>query len=183
MIIDLRGTHGSGKSWVVHQLLERYGRESLVDGEVTIGHLTFPPERSVAVVGTYGNACGGCDGIKSADEVCRRVGLLATRYRNVLLEGILVSHTFKRYSALAHELQHFGYTFCFLNTPLKTCIARVQSRRLARGNEKPFDPKNVIGDWHNIWETVRPKMVAAGHRVEILDYKNPLPRILELLEP
>lgn len=179
-IIDIRGTHGSGKSYIPHTILQNYNSQPIMEDGVEIGQ--FVPSLDLAVLGQYRTVCGGCDGIKTADEVVRRVQLFSSEYWNVLLEGILVAHTFKRYSELAIELSVRNYFFCFLNTPLKTCIARVQARRLEKGNTKPLNPTNVIGDWHNIWKTVRPKCVAAGHNVKVIHYQNPLEQILELLE-
>lgn len=179
-ILDVRGTHGSGKSWVVHRLLGAQPHNDIEEGGQHLGY--YLPGIDLAVVGRYSTKCGGCDGVGSADEVVRRVRRFAREYRNVLLEGILVAHTFKRYSSLANELSPLPYHFCFLNTPLKTCLARVKARRLAKGDERPLKPDNVVGDWHNIWEGVRTKCVAAGHSVVILDYRDPLKNLLELLE-
>jgi hypothetical protein len=134
-----------------------------------------------AVVGRYNRVCGGCDGIATADEVVGRVRMFAGRYRHVVLEGILVAHTFRRYSALAKDLKGYGYKFLFLDTPLQTCIARVRTRRRARGNTKPLDPKNVINDWHGVWGRVQEQCHACGHDVVLLDHRDPLPAVVALL--
>lgn len=178
MIFDIRGTHGSGKSWVVRQILDRLDAIPIVENGVHLGYHLPPVD--AAVLGRYETECGGCDGIKTADEVVRRVRVFHGRYRHVLLEGILVSHTFKRYAALAKELGN--YTFFFLDTPLNSCVARVKHRRREAGNHKPLDPKNVVKDWHGVWERVRGQCVASGLRVEILDHSDPIPPLLERLK-
>lgn len=177
-IIDVRGTHGSGKSFVMKSLIEEYAAEPVVNlaGE-HMGYRLKGPE--AFVLGKYVTACGGCDGIKTADEVVRRVRVFSKLYRHVLLEGILVAHTFSRYSALATELQ--DYRFFFLNTPLENCIARVRGRRARDGNTKELNPTNIIKDWHRIWGKLRLQCVEAGHHVGILDYRNPLTPIKEIL--
>lgn len=178
MIIDIRGTHGSGKSTVVHSILGEHLHVPIEDSQGHVGY--FVSSLNLSILGKYATDCGGCDGIKTADEVCRRVRMLHDEGKtNVMLEGILVSHTFQRYHDLANELG--DYRFFFLNTPLKTCIARVKGRRLRKGNTKPFNPKNLIHDWHQIWERTQDKMREAGHNVQILDWKNPMPQILEEL--
>jgi hypothetical protein len=182
MIVDIRGTHGSGKSWIVHQLLDG-PVDQINEDDKLIGY--YRPGLELAVVGKYESECGGCDGVGSADEVCRRVRMFAATYTNVVLEGILVAHTFKRYSALATEVTQNeldNYVFCFLNTPLKKCISRVRTRRRAKGNRKEFDPRNVINDYKNIWHGVRKKCMEAGHRVVVLDYRDPLPAVYGLLQ-
>lgn len=179
-ILDVRGTHGSGKSSIVHSLLKTYEHEPILsDEDKILGY--YIPELDCAIVGRYSNQCGGCDGIKSAKEVCDRVVEFSSKYKNVILEGILVSHTFSRYNELAVQLEDKNYKFLFLDTPLETCIDRVKKRRELKGNTKELNPKNITKDWHNIWLKVRSKMVESGRTVVVLKHKNPLPKVLELL--
>lgn len=182
-ILDIRGTHGSGKSWVVHRLLAEYEHRDFVEPAhgVTGYHL---PAVDCGVVGRYERTCGGCDGIKTQDEVCRRVREYARMFRHVILEGILVAHTFSRYHALATEMEAAGhpYYFVFLNTPLRVCVARVVGRRLKAGNEKPLNKDNLVRDWHRIWERLRLEVAQAGHRVAVADYRDPMSTIRSLLK-
>lgn len=178
-VLDCRGTHGSGKSYLAHSLLkmgntpitgEAYGKQ-----DQHLGY--FIPRLQCALLGKYATGCGGCDGIKTPEEVVRRVKLFSSRYKFVMLEGILVSHTFQRYNDLANELQ--DYRFLFLDTPLETCISRVVARRKAKGNDKPLDPKNITKDWHCIWGKVRQKMIDAGQIVKVLPHKTSLETLLK----
>lgn len=172
-ILDVRGTHGSGKSWLLHQALKQYTNTPiLTEDREHLGYRLH--EINGIVVGKYATACGGCDGVGSAVEVVRRVKLFVEQAKVVLLEGILVAHTFQRYSDLAKDLegQSCRYHFLFLDTPLEICIERVKSRRLAAGNSKPFNPRNVEHDYHAIWDRVRPKCLAAGHNVTVLPWQN-----------
>jgi hypothetical protein len=186
-ILDIRGTHGSGKSWLVHQLLGKFHGQDLFessDGPPArpIGYLL--PGLDVAVLGRYTHACGGCDRIGRADEVCRRIRLFAAAHRHVVLEGILVSHTFQRYNALALEMEarQQPYYFCFLDTPREVCIERVLARRRDRGADGPFNPKAHVGkDWQAVWNRVRGQCLQANRRVLVLPWQDPLPSILEIL--
>lgn len=174
---DIRGTHGSGKSWLVHEILRQHTHKEIIgdDARLLGYHL---PLLDVAVVGRYATACGGCDGISKADEVCRRVRLFATQYKHVILEGILVAHTFQRYSNLATELKDYGYTFYFLDTPLEKCIERVAARRAAKGQKPLASTKNIEHDYNQIWVNTRRKMKEAGHTVIELNHENPLKMVL-----
>lgn len=198
MILDIRGTHGSGKSWIMRVLLaaeaegtdpsklavsgRAYPNTKLDHPEIHLGYKL--PQWDAFLLGRYVTDCGGCDGIKTADEVCRRVRRAASIYRHVLLEGILVAHTFQRYSDLASDMEEQGhpYVFCFLNTPLKTCVARVRSRRRRRGDSRTLNPGNVIRDHARIWRRLRAQCVEAGHRTVELPWRDPLPVVLDLLE-
>jgi hypothetical protein len=133
-----------------------------------------------AVIGPYNKVCGGCDAVKTQEEICQRVRLFNSTYGKVILEGSLVGHTFQRYSDLAHELG--DYTFMFLNTPLKRCIQRVEDRRAARGNTKPFDPKNVIKDWHCTQNKLPQKFEEAGHQVVIVQWERSVEVVTELIK-
>ena len=181
-ILDIRGTHGSGKSWLVHRLIKESKPEPEYIYEDGSNKGVFLENRKTAVVGLYDRVCGGCDGIKTAEEVCERVKLFSTNYTNVVLEGILVAHTFKRYAALATDLKKKNYKFLFLNTPLEVCISRVEKRRAARGKTGDFDPRNVVKDWNCIWGRRRLQFKEAGFTVVELDWQNPYPQLLKELD-
>ncbi len=185
-ILDIRGTHGSGKSWIVHKLIELDGSLGYVvdeDQQTTLG--MFLPGWSLAILGTYDRVCGGCDGIKTADEIVRRAKLFAKEYKNVLLEGILVAHTYRRYAAMAKDTQitypHQRYVFCFLDTPYDVCIQRVEARRVARGQPAEFDHFHLTTDFDRCHRKLPVRLRNEGFNVEILDWQDPMPKVLELL--
>lgn len=184
-IFDIRGTHGSGKSWLVHKLLETYGDCPQYDGSKLIGHdLTHIP---VSIVGPYNRVCGGCDAIKDPNEVGERVTSFARRARVVVFEGILVAHTFKRYSELADRLEKQGheYVFLFLNTPEDECIRRVEERRKTKGNEKPLNTYWLKYDYKRINHrtgSIQEKCLMAGHSTQMLPWQEAWPVFKGLVE-
>lgn len=177
-VVDIRGTHGSGKSWLVHQVLDHYGKKEIKEDGKVIGYELKTIDG--AVLGKYNNVCGGCDGIKTADRVVELARRFSKEYTLVIMEGILVSHTYQRYHELALELD--DYTFCFLDTPKKICIQRTKQRRKEKGNTKPFNPKNLLHDWNQIWVRTRQKMIDSEHTVVVLPWQDPLPDLLEIIE-
>ena len=183
-ILDIRGTHGSGKSYLVHRMLQEYGNEPILDGKTVLGHRM--PKINGVCVGPYTKVCGGCDAINKVEEASRRLLLWSQQLITgiIVLEGIRVAHTFQRYSDLAKqlELQGHEYKFLFLDTPLEVCIERVKTRRLARGNGKPLDPRNVIKDHESIFERVRGKYIAAGRDVTVLHYQTAWEDLKEIIE-
>lgn len=180
-VIDIRGTHGSGKSTIAHNLIRVFGCKEVLEDNKIIGYMS--EDKRLGVVGPYNRVCGGCDGVRDAAEIERRLGWFSARCTHVVMEGILVAHTFKRYSLLAHQYTDsgYGYKFLFLDTPLKNCIARVLSRRIKSGNTKPFNSTNLVRDWGGIWNRVRLKCQEAGHEVIILPWKDPMPTVIDLL--
>ena len=166
MILNFRGTSGSGKTTVVRGLMAKYPTitplgefpEKKPDGyECRPGVDKFNKILpNLYVVGSYKNTCGGCDGIKTQDEACARVRRYAA-LGDVLFEGLLISHIFGRYKLLDQEMKkEHGHTtiWAFLDTPLELCLDRIRARRDARaaakGKEpKPLNTQNTEDKWHD----------------------------------
>ena len=133
MIINIRGTHGSGKSTVIKQLLKLYDAEPEyhADGKKIRGYrftLGSVP-RDVYVAGSYATACGGCDGIQPYADIWPRIVEYAAK-GHVLFEGALVSSS---YGNIGRASEAYGdqMVFAFLNTPLQMCLERIVRRREA----------------------------------------------------
>lgn len=169
-VLDIRGTHGSGKSWIVHQLIDM-----AEEVRRTLWGLVL--DEHIGIVGFYDSQCGGCDQISPADMIEVHVWKMLEGCDIVILEGILVAHTFGRYNQLAEEVG--DYRFLFLDTPLNTCIARVCARREAKGEPPDFNPQNLIKDWTQIYVRTRQKLEEAGRYVRVLDHRDPMPAVLE----
>ena len=145
MIIQIRGTSGSGKSTAMKKATELIqtkdkwqsvyveGRKKPMYYETAKGGL------KIYVLGHYESPCGGCDTIGSASKVFElALSLLAFRPDSVILcEGLLLSEDTK-WSLQMPELR-----VVFLHTNIETCLERVRQRRAAVGNEKPLSEKNT----------------------------------------
>lgn len=135
MVVNVRGTSGSGKSTVVRGIMAMgtvtpIGAEKKPDGYI----VQIPTlDKNVYVVGPYVTACGGCDQITTQDEICDRIRIYSSM-GHVLVEGLLMSHSFARYAALDRELalSDVHCVWAFLDTPLEVCLDRVRSRREER---------------------------------------------------
>ena len=148
-ILNIRGTSGSGKSMVVRGLMARHTLvQPLGDSKKPDGYECAENDRiSLFVVGNYESDCGGCDRIRTPEEIAERVRKYA-KLGDVVFEGLLITRTFARYQDLNRELKDHRYIWAFLNTPLETCIQRVKIRRESKGNFKPFNPKNTEDTWN-----------------------------------
>lgn len=183
MIISLRGTNGSGKSHLVKELMTRYPTqpESMDDrGRAMNYEVTLPGGGKVYIVGNYDKPCGGCDGIQPYDNIWPRVDRLAGLGGHVLFEGSLVSSGYGRIG-LASEKYGDDVIFAFMSTPLDQCIDFVKRRRAARGDERPFDPKNIIQKYHAVSLSLRNIRDNLKRRVVVIDYRKGLSQILGLL--
>lgn len=187
-IVDIRGGNGAGKSFIMHTLLEENKHEPILDlDDIRRKHLGYYlPDFDAAIIGRYTNVCGGCDGVGGPQEVVRRIRTFSENYTHTLLEGIIVSHAYKRYRELALELQDRNYNFLFLNTPIEVCLKRVHKRRKQRAKETGKEPRPLyeqgIYDEFNKMVRIWNKMLDAQElQFEELNYKDPMTRIYELL--
>lgn len=181
ILCSLRATHGSGKSYLVRQLLERYDAQPTdVDkkGRPNNYVMTLGDKSKLFVVGSYVNACGGCDSIQPYSLIWPRVEEFA-KHGHVLFEGALVSSS---YGNIGRSLEAYGdrAVFAFLNTPIEVCLERIRQRRLAKGNLKPVDPKNTIGKMNSCNGTISKIRDVFHRRVIILDYRKAVPQLLKL---
>lgn len=147
MIINLRGTSGSGKSYIIKKIM---GLFDVVDPIHIEGrqqpyhyHLWSKKRgRPVFVIGHYETPCGGADTIKTFEEVLEMIDYADYFGFDVLFEGLLFSPDTWRL-----ELRYkrgIDVKIVALTTSLEDCIASVEKRRRARGNNKPLKPKNTV---------------------------------------
>lgn len=157
MIINVRGTNGSGKTTIVKKFLkfpntELFGVLGVKRPEaykVKIG------PRPLFVIGSYQSATGGVDALPlSATEL---VGLLIKYQKqgHVLFEGVVIS---TYYGAIGDWLAaHRNETLVvFLNTPLNTCLFSIAAR-----SGDAARTKNVETKIKSI-ESARQRMIETG---------------------
>lgn len=178
MIINIRATNGAGKSTVVRGVMQHWGEENvrkIKSGTKVVDYEVTTPFGPLYVVGRYETPCGGCDGIPTQEEVRARVAKYAKK-GHVLFEGIIVTSCYGKYKELFEKLKQ-PYLFAFLNTPLKTCIKRVEKRRKEKGNEKPFNPKNLEAKFVTN-NRVLERCIEDDTPHIVLDYRNAVEEVL-----
>lgn len=132
MIINIRGTSGSGKSHLVRSLMECYDSRLRVmqDGrKQPIGYLldSSVSGRRLAIPGHYETDCGGCDTITNMEQIFQEVRVAHRVGYDVVFEGLLVSADIQR--TLALHTEGLPLLVIALSTPLEECLASVNSRR------------------------------------------------------
>ena len=145
MLIQLRGTSGSGKSFIVNKLMDKHKFKPVYEKGEIMGYLC--KDLNLFIVGKYTTACGGCDSIPTQDEICRRVRLGLKKGWNVLFEGLICSHIAERYAKLykACMKRNIPVAYIFLNTPLEKCRQNINKRR-AKAGKPPVTAKNTEKD-------------------------------------
>ena len=139
-LVYVHGTNGSGKSTLARAVLAAAGGPLGVQSLPANPKATWTPTASagVVLVGRYGNACGGVDGLQPYASI--HDVLQANQGHRVLAEGLVTPgvDTCKAMAATADQ-----HLFIFLDIPAEQCIQNVLKRRTKKGTTKPYDPANL----------------------------------------
>lgn len=191
---NLRGTNGSGKTYVARQLIElSRAQPILFKGRKPQVYKGILFNEDFYILGSYETQCGGCDTISSVAEVAELLRMLMTNSDDpgdfdlpslkgiVFFEGLMISHMLGTVGAMQAKLGKEQNVLAFLDTPLDVCIDRVKARRVERGDLREFDPKNVAAD-HPRVQSCRNKAIRDGYRTVVVYHEEALQNVLEDLE-
>lgn len=151
MIINVRGTSGSGKSTVVRKIIEQSPSTDRVflkgRKQPLLYRLKFP-DQVISIPGHYETACGGCDTIPTYDLLFQVIREEHAAGHTVLFEGLLVAHDKKRTLELWDWLERKPNLLQVieLTETLQVCLDSVEQRRASRKNppKQPFNPANTV---------------------------------------
>lgn len=132
MIVNVRGTNGSGKSTVVREFLKRfpyseiYGK--LGPRRPEAYRVQIDAKRALYIIGPYQTATGGVDalGLRVPDliKMIERYAKLG----HVLFEGVVISTTFGELGEWMANRKRDDVLVCFMNTPLEDCLKGLKAR-------------------------------------------------------
>lgn len=156
MIVQIRGTSGSGKSTAMREIMRGLGEWEPVYSSGRKKPLYYRRPEAV-VLGHYESPCGGCDTIGSARQVYDLAATLqvVNSGRAILCEGLLLSEDVK------WSKQMPGLRVVFITTPVEECIERIKARRADAGNDRPLNESNTRNRVAVI-ERARIKLMEAG---------------------
>lgn len=193
MIVNLRGTNGTGKTYAVRQVLGAvyqadpqaidYIPSAKDQGGFRAGHYRIINRRSarpLIVLGCYGGAAsGGVDQYPSTLMVEAAVRRWHSEQCDVLYEGLLISHLQARWMAVARDCA--PHWFLYLEKTAELCIADTERRRAECGNMRPLNPKNLLGKYRAT-ERCCQVMREAGLLVERVAPEEAAAKVWTLLE-
>jgi hypothetical protein len=182
-MVNIRGTSGAGKSHLVRRVMGAYATRSEVTTEgrkQPLRYVLTSPltPRPLWVLGHYNTACGGCDTIKTPDQVYDLVREGHAQGADVLYEGIMVQDDVRRCIEVTQALEPVNVVW--LSTPIEECLSGVRERRVARGDERPLNEKNTRERARRLAGTVR-RLRGAGVPVSELDREAAFRHCCELL--
>lgn len=179
MIVNIRGTSGSGKSTVMKEIMNRMGDWQAIyrDGrKKPLYYYSMGDWPNTVILGHYESPCGGCDTIGAAPSIYDLIKEVQVDRPNsiVLCEGLILSEDSRWFSQLP-DLRVF-----FLTTPLKTCLNQIQKRRAQVGNHNVLKPENTANRVSTI-ERSRLKLMELGVKCRRCPAKQCPDLILELI--
>jgi ABC-type dipeptide/oligopeptide/nickel transport system ATPase component len=191
-VINIRGTSGSGKSFIAYRLMNHFKRredikQTFAGRERIVGvRLETPGRHNLVLAGRYSTTCGGCDCLSWKGAAEDIMGLVAkwSIKSDVLLEGLMVSSWAA--SRLLTLCDNYNTTLIQLTTPLEDCLKAVQDRRNERATKvgrkaEPLNPKNTTIKWKQV-VTQGNVLKTLGARIEFLDREDAYRRCCELLK-
>ena len=205
MIIQIRGTSGSGKTTAAMSLQCALNDNNYVERQVSqnnrkqpLLHIYKPPNHNqpappfgpggyaqpyFAFLGHYNTPCGGVDTITSRLQAFE----LADTYdatdplTYIIMEGVIMSDDVSMTVALAKEHDVVVYQ---LTTPLDVCLKSIEGRRAAKlkpGQEaKPLNPANTSKRIPAI-QRACDRLRAAGVQVVDVSRERLVEKLLELI--
>ena len=172
---NLRGTNGSGKTTVARHLLLRSKAtpEAWLTPKKPLVYQGKLHGLPLFILGSYVTDCGGCDTIPKVSIVAETVERIMDTGKPGLLfyEGLMISHMIGTVGATVHKYG-LNHTMGFLDTPVETCIERVVERRIARGNDSPFDPNRTLVKDYRAVRRCRENAIQQGFQVVDVPHAN-----------
>jgi len=190
MLINLRGSHGSGKTYVSHRLIDEHAHEALIEPEYVQEKHFIKPNCHAIEGGLYilGRWKSGMDGIFPQTIVEEMIEYWAPK-GHVIWENVMVSANVGRWAVLSHKLEPINHNiWAFFDTPLELSIERVMSRRqesAERGfNHRQEDSEVKLDVLAQHWRRCRRAAVRAyqdGIDVRWIDHTCAYEQVYDLL--
>lgn len=155
MIIQIRGTSGSGKTTAMRAIMEALPKltKNPIEPQYVEGRrnpLYYTDGGCVSILGSYESTCGGVDTIHGYEQLQKLVKERVEDGGHVLMEGLLLSEDSKQTIQMSHIWREIGreegfaeLRVIYLTTPLETCLERIRGRREKKGNDKPLNVENT----------------------------------------
>ena len=155
MIIQIRGTSGSGKSTVVKKIMQArpYLEPHYIEKRK---RPLFYLGKGLLILGHYEIACGGCDTIGSVPQIFEVLKTLPP-YKHLIMEGLLLSEDVIWTVKLQNEVRSL-----FLTTSPQESLRRVAIRQEGREPANPERLKEKLESRMYRIEKIRKRLIDAG---------------------
>jgi len=184
VIINLRGTYGSGKTTIARFVMDSYlnHQKHFQEGRKRPLYNTFDHPNGgnpLAVVGSYETICGGCDTISDTSMIFDTITFLSEAGYDVLYESLLLTADCGR--TIKHFQAGWNLHVIYLDVPTMVCFDSVNQRRRAKDpHAVDVDPKNLLGKVQSC-KSSKKNLDRNGVPTYLLDRAAAFTKCLELL--
>lgn len=185
MLINLRGSHGSGKTTIVRKVMAEYPKRKAVYLEsgrrIPIGYICKKAGHTTLFVpGSYEHpVSGGCDNVQKVDLIYGTIKKYAKKGYNVLFEGIVAQHSTPNIILLN---ERYKVRVVVIDISAEKALKGVRSRRKKRNETEKFNPANTIKETAAVLSSSR-RLKSAGVKVKFAKTRSDaLDKVLDLLE-
>lgn len=205
MIINIRGTNGSGKTHLARQLIGADAHpvdlvwydaptKKVPDRKLSVEGWGQPDE--FFAVGSYKQGCGGMDTIPSFELQQSAVRVAADWKheggrplgghgpRHIVCEGVLASTVYGSWGEFFQEMEAARHSVivAYLDTPLELCLERITARQIAAKGEAREIKTDLVANKIKAIEATRARFKAAGILTVTLRHGSALSDLHEALE-
>lgn len=198
MIINIRGTNGSGKTHLARQLIgsdaqtidlveypsptkKEPNRTRFVEGWGTPGEYL--------AIGSYKQGCGGMDTIPSF-ELQQAAVLRASDWdgfgvipapQTIVCEGVLASTVAGSWLSFFSGFNKREVLIAYLDTPLELCLERIRARQIAAKGETREIKTDLVENKIKAINATRKRFDDAGIRTVTLRFDRALDDLMEAI--
>lgn len=162
MIVNLRGTSGSGKSFVGRQLVANFENTPVFEpsfGRKVTAPLGYELPDGLFVMGRYRDFIGqgenrrpvvggGVEGMGKPEYLLQLLKHFATVYEHIFFEGLTVSASLHKYSDAFNEIGK-PHVIAYLDSTQQQCVDGVHHRN----GGKDINEKAVFEHHDTVWST------------------------------
>ena len=186
LILNIRGTNGSGKSSIVMSMLDdpdMFVVSKPYQGKNRNIATVFPNYGWVAL-GTYFNKTGGLDCFPNNELTQKAFWYVLKKYPqyNLVMEGIISSTIFSTYEKLFHEAEEkyldARVVVLRLAPPVEECLKRIQNRN----GGKPIK-EDLVKAKYRMVERACCKLKDSGIKTIVWDNTQPIPEKTRKIPP
>lgn len=185
MLINLRGSHGTGKTTIVRKVMDAYPKRKAIYLEsgrrIPIGYICKKEgQTTLFVPGSYEHpVSGGCDNVQSVNLIYDTIRKYAKKGYDILFEGIVAQHSTPNIILLS---ERYKLRVVVIDIPTKKALKGVRARRKLRNETEQFNPANTIKESAAVLSSSR-RLQSAGVKVRYAKSRSAaLDKVLDLLE-
>lgn len=203
MIINIRGTNGSGKTFLTRQLIgPEPAQLDLVNYQTPLKAGGFREKfvegwggTDFLAIGSYKQGCGGMDTIPNFQLQQQAVAVAATWVKNgkpitgehpenIICEGVLASTVAGSWLEFFSRMQTEGWPVivAYLDTPLELCLERITARQIAAKGEAREIKVDLVKNKIKAIEATRDKFKDAGILTVTLRHEQALKDLQEAIQ-